>query len=236
MLRGGEGVPDSLDGVTAANPETAAPAAHGRRSAPGARVSRGTVAANIAVALAGRNGSGPLLGEARADAWGHGAADTIAALHAAGVREVRVDASAIAALTDAGCTGLTVSGEPNVDPLTVFGLPGGDPASRPALRLTGRVLSTKALLRGEGVSYGYLHRAAADTRIALVTGGYAQGISRGLGGRACGRDRRSTAPDRRAGWRWTSASSTSALRTSRAARRRCSSAIRKRASRVSPTG
>jgi len=142
------------------------------------------VAANIAVALAGRSGSGPLLGDARADAWGHGAADTIAALHAAGVAAVRVDASAIAALTDAGCTGLTVTGEPNVDPLTVFGLPGGDPASRPALRLTGRVLSTKPLLRGEGVSYGYLHRAAADTRIALVTGGYAQGISRGLGGRA----------------------------------------------------
>ncbi len=95
-----------------------------------------------------------------------------------------MDASAIAALTDAGCTGLTVSGEPNVDPLTVFGLPGGAAGSRPALRLTGRVLSTKPLLRGEGVSYGYLHRAAADTRIALVTGGYAQGISRSLGGRA----------------------------------------------------
>jgi len=147
-------------------------------------VSRSTVAANIAVAIAGHTGPAPLLGEARADAWGHGATETIAALHAAGVREVRVDASAIAALTDAGCTGLTVSGEPNVDPVTVFGLPGGASGSRPALRLGGRVLSTKPLLRGEGVSYGYLHRAVADTRIALVTGGYAQGISRSLGGRA----------------------------------------------------
>lgn len=147
-------------------------------------MSRGAVAANIALAIAGHTGPGPLLGDARADAWGHGAAEIIAALQAAGVREVVVDSSAIAALIEAGCTGLTVSGEPNVDPLTVFGLPGGAAGSRPALRLSGRVLSTKPLLRGEGVSYGYLHRAGADTRIALVTGGYAQGISRSLGGLA----------------------------------------------------
>jgi alanine racemase len=44
------------------------------------------------------------------------------------------------------------------------------------------VLSVKDLRAGEGVSYGYAYRASADTRIALVTGGYAQGIVRGLGG------------------------------------------------------
>lgn len=52
------------------------------------------------------------------------------------------------------------------------------------MALEGTVLSTKALRTGEGVSYGFLHRAAADTRIALVTGGYAQGVVRSLGGRA----------------------------------------------------
>jgi alanine racemase len=52
------------------------------------------------------------------------------------------------------------------------------------MTLEGTVLSTKALRTGEGVSYGYLHRATADTRIALVTGGYAQGVVRALGGRA----------------------------------------------------
>ena len=42
----------------------------------------------------------------------------------------------------------------------------------------------KPLHAGEGVSYGYTHRAVRDTTIALVVGGYAQGIVRALGNRA----------------------------------------------------
>ncbi|HKT57509.1 MAG TPA: alanine racemase C-terminal domain-containing protein, partial [Microbacterium sp.] len=53
-----------------------------------------------------------------------------------------------------------------------------------AMRLSGTALVVKRLRAGEGVSYGYRHRAARDTRIALVTGGYAQGIVRSLGGAA----------------------------------------------------
>jgi alanine racemase len=49
------------------------------------------------------------------------------------------------------------------------------------MRLTGRVLSTKRLRTGDAVSYGYTYRAPADTTVALVTGGYAQGIVRALG-------------------------------------------------------
>ncbi|MFJ6652375.1 alanine racemase C-terminal domain-containing protein [Microbacterium sp. NPDC091313] len=79
---------------------------------------------------------------------------------------------------------LDLRGAEPLHPATLFGLPGGDPNARPVLTLTGRVLSTKALRAGEGVSYGYAHRAAVDTRIALVTGGYAQGVVRMLGGRA----------------------------------------------------
>lgn len=92
-----------------------------------------------------------------ADAFGHGAA---------WVRATLGDAAA----------------EP-LDPATLYGLPGGDPDARPVLTLTGRVLSSKWLRAGEGVSYGYAHRAETDTRIALVTGGYAQGVVRMLGNR-----------------------------------------------------
>ncbi|MBN9187598.1 MAG: alanine racemase, partial [Microbacterium sp.] len=51
------------------------------------------------------------------------------------------------------------------------------------MSLVGRVLSTKVLLADEGVSYGLTYRAPEDTHIALVTGGYAQGVLRGLGNR-----------------------------------------------------
>lgn len=57
-----------------------------------------------------------------------------------------------------------------------------DPSvSRPALRFSGEVLSVKDLLPGEGVSYGHLFIATEPTRVALVTGGYAQGLVRSLG-------------------------------------------------------
>ena len=52
---------------------------------------------------------------------------------------------------------------------------------RPAMRLVGTVLAVKPLRAGEGVSYGYIHRAPHDTSVALVVGGYAQGIVRALG-------------------------------------------------------
>lgn len=67
-----------------------------------------------------------------------------------------------------------------LSPPALFGLPGG--TGTPALRLAGTVLSVKDLRAGEGVSYGYAFRAPADTRVALVTGGYAQGVVRALGG------------------------------------------------------
>ncbi len=51
----------------------------------------------------------------------------------------------------------------------------------PAVRYVGQVLGVKALKTGEGVSYGHTFVAPADTRIALVTGGYAQGLVRSLG-------------------------------------------------------
>ena len=80
----------------------------------------------------------------------------------------------------------SVLAEDGIDPhglhaATLYGLPDGADGSRPVLSLRGRVLGTKPLRAGEGVSYGYTHRAPRDTAIALVTGGYAQGVLRSLG-------------------------------------------------------
>lgn len=99
------------------------------------------------------------------DAWGHGEPEVAATLDA--VSPAREPETA-----DEGEDALA----------TLFGLPGS--AGVPVMRLSGTVLSVKPLLRGEGVSYGYTHHADADTHVALVTGGYAQGIVRSLGNRA----------------------------------------------------
>lgn len=107
----------------------------------------------------------PLL---RADAWGHGEQVVREVLEAEGLTVATGDAA----------------GHDLADPRTLFGMPGGSPEAAPVLRLFGTILSVKALRQGEGVSYGYAFRAPRDTRVALVTGGYAQGIVRALGGAA----------------------------------------------------
>src|SRR5690606_20681760 len=71
---------------------------------------------------------------------------------------------------------------PTLDSRTLYGLPGGEGV--PAMSLHGSVLSTKPLLKGEGVSYNATHIAAHDTRIALVSGGFGQGVVRGIGNTA----------------------------------------------------
>ncbi|MGB4135367.1 MAG: alanine racemase C-terminal domain-containing protein, partial [Microbacterium sp.] len=80
------------------------------------------------------------------------------------------------------------AGSADIDPRLLYGLPGGAPMGDgppipPVMRLVGTVMSVKPLRIGDAVSYGYTHRAVADTTIALVTGGYAQGIVRSLGNR-----------------------------------------------------
>lgn len=49
---------------------------------------------------------------------------------------------------------------------------------RPAMRLSARVVGVKRVPAGTGVSYGYLHRTAAPTTLALVPLGYADGAPR----------------------------------------------------------
>lgn len=119
----------------------------------------------------------------RADAWGHGAREIARTVLAAGIDRIIVDSPDVDAIVAEGTAASRVShaGSPTVDAHALYGLPGSSAA--PVMRLNGTVLGVKDLRTGEGVSYGYAHRAAADTRVALVTGGYAQGIVRSLGGR-----------------------------------------------------
>lgn len=145
---------------------------------PWATLSRRALAAAATEALA----VGGSIADLRRDAWGHGLRPVAEALHAAGASGAIVDDGESAALVRR--TGLEAlpSGGPDIDPAVLYGLPGAGTA--PVMRLTGRVLSTKPLYAGEAVSYGYTHRAEADTTLALVTGGYAQGIVRALGNHA----------------------------------------------------
>lgn len=121
----------------------------------------------------------------RHDAFGHGLDDVAAIVTRAGATAILVDSqSEVDRLASAGIRSHR-EGTADVDARALFGMPdAASSAPLPVMRLEGRVLSTKPLLAGEAVSYGYTHRAVQDTRIALVTGGYAQGIVRALGNHA----------------------------------------------------
>jgi alanine racemase len=55
---------------------------------------------------------------------------------------------------------------------------------RPAMTATAHVTQVKRVPAGEGVSYGYLHRTSAETTLALVPVGYAEGLPRNASGNA----------------------------------------------------
>ena len=147
------------------------------RSSPVARVSRTALTANARAAWdRGIRSFAPSILEA--DAWGHGATLVREVLDGQGfaAREASAERAPSSDDSPVPVRSRTLSAS------SLFGLPGAESPARPVLRLTGTVLSLKDLRVGEGVSYGYAYRAATDTRIALVTGGYAQGIVRALGG------------------------------------------------------
>lgn len=149
---------------------------------PRAIRSRSALAASAAAAVA----AGGHTADLRRDAWGHGVLGVAHAVIAAGARTVRVDRpDEVDALRLEGISA-TVAEDADIDPRLLYGLPdaGGRVETTPVLRLVGHVLSTKPLYAGEAVSYDHTHRADTDTRIALVTGGYAQGVVRALGNSA----------------------------------------------------
>ena len=69
-----------------------------------------------------------------------------------------------------------VSPFPERDP-SEFGL-------RPAMTLRSRVVASRRIPEGQGVSYGHTYRAPRDTTLALVPVGYADGVPRQASGRA----------------------------------------------------
>lgn len=145
-------------------------------------ISRSALAAAASAAVQ----HGGSVADLRRDAWGHGVLAVAQAVTAAGASRVLVDsAGEIDALRLEGIIG-TLDDTADIDPARLYGLPGSVDAHAPraVMRLVGHVLSTKRLRAGDAVSYGYTHRASADTVVALVTGGYAQGIVRALGNRA----------------------------------------------------
>jgi alanine racemase len=65
--------------------------------------------------------------------------------------------------------------------IAVYGLspvPGVDFGLRPAMRVTCRVLLTKRVGAGQGVSYGHSYHTARETTLALLPLGYADGVPR----------------------------------------------------------
>lgn len=121
----------------------------------------------------------------RHDAFGHGLDEVAPCVVAAGADAVLVSSEAEAHRLQASGLPARTDLTADVDVHGLFGIAdaGGAVRTTPVMSLQGRVLATKPLLAGEAVSYGYTHRAAGDTRVALVTGGYAQGIVRALGNR-----------------------------------------------------
>lgn len=145
-------------------------------------ISRSALASSAAAAVA----AGGEIADLRRDAWGHGVLTVAHAVVGAGAAAVLVDSEdQVAALHLEGITAV-VDVEADIDSALLYGLPDDDGVltTRPVLRLAGRVLSTKRLKTGDAVSYGYTYRAASDTVVALVTGGYAQGVVRALGNEA----------------------------------------------------
>ncbi len=149
----------------------------GSRSLPRAVVSARALRDNASAAIA----AGGRVADLRADAYGHGVREVSRIVLDAGAGEVLVDEQVVPELARDGVPARGV-GRPDILPAQLFGLPGS--GLEPAMSLIGRILSTKPLRAGEAVSYGYTHRAVADTTVALVTGGYAQGVVRALGNRA----------------------------------------------------
>lgn len=155
-----------------------------RSAVPRAVISRASLATGAARAVAAAAGAG--IADLRRDAWGHGLVAVAQTLRAAGAAGALVDSEAeVELLRDLGLHAVT-SGEPDLDAHLLYGLPDaqGELRADPVMRVTGRVLSTKPIAAGGGVSYGYTHRASEDSTLALVVGGYAQGIVRALGNHA----------------------------------------------------
>ena len=98
------------------------------------------------------------------------------------IRHIAATAAAIrlpAARFDAVRVGVGIYGLSPFDDAT-----SADLGLRPAMTLRGRVAAVRRVPAGQGVSYGYVHRTAGETTLALVPLGYADGVPRQASNRA----------------------------------------------------
>jgi alanine racemase len=122
--------------------------------------------------------------DARADAFGHGLTLIAPAALDAGVREIVVSDerdAAIAAAAGFRREAVRVDRQDTGAQSHAYGL---TDAGHPVLSIVGEVVALKEVPPGSGVSYGYTHRTAAATTLALVALGYADGVPRLASNRA----------------------------------------------------
>ena len=95
---------------------------------------------------------------------------------------------------------------------------------RPAMTVRARLVMSKEVAAGDGVSYGHTWVAERDTTVGLVPAGYGEGIPRAAGNTAAAWVDGVRGAPSAAGCAWTSSSSTSTASCRRPAPRWCSSA------------
>jgi len=113
--------------------------------------------------------------DARADAYGHGAAAVVAVALDSGVSTIRVSPAAAAIPGVKRSALMTVPSKRKLVADAAYGLDGH---ARPVMTLAGEVISAKPTEAGAGVSYGYSYRTTDDTTLALIALGYADGVPR----------------------------------------------------------
>ena len=120
------------------------------------------------------------------DAYGHGFTALAEAALTMGSREFRVsnpsEEATLRELAAARDIRISVEG-PFRHAAALYGL-ANDAGLQPVMRLCASVISVKRLRAGDPVSYGYTWRAPIDTTLALVSIGYADGVSRRASNRA----------------------------------------------------
>jgi alanine racemase len=158
-----------------------------------------------------RSSGFPVLADVSADGYGHGAVESAFAALDGGVAMLTVsDVAAAAELRESGIQApISVSYFDGADDAkraaqldlvlrrtldhstlvqagpALYGLDENDRSGlRAAMRVTTRVVGTKTIEAGDGVSYGYTYRAALRTNLALVALGYADGLDRRAGNTA----------------------------------------------------
>ncbi len=119
--------------------------------------------------------------DARADAYGHGAAELVPLAVELGVSTVRVSAGAAAIPGVKRSALMTLPSRRRLVGAEAYGLDG---SAAPVMTLVGEVIAVKPTEAGAGVSYGYSYHTADDTTLALVALGYADGVPRLASNRA----------------------------------------------------